>query len=290
MTDETESNTTEKARRQAWQERCTKLEALGVDPSSPMPTDEDGRLQVQAILKEYEIAIGNVIPVPPHWEGSPPINAINTLPALAEWLTDQWRSTTATEMGGDRYKVMAVEQAAKAVRNGIRLLASLGVEDRPAHPMPPETVADAKKQIDDLERWVRKKFKDGWQPPKPNQPNDALAVPAEPAKHRKRFDSLSNAEISQFLDKHPGAPISDVAKASGWSQGTVQQSEAWKNEMLRRDATKSPLKKTPIQLTDEIAANLGKRDNMDDVDAQLDYELDFRMLMERSLPEERGRL
>ena len=57
MTDE--SNPTDNAKQKAWRKRSTALEALGVDPFEPqMPTDEDRLAQVQAILKEYEVAIG----------------------------------------------------------------------------------------------------------------------------------------------------------------------------------------------------------------------------------------
>lgn len=112
---------TDDGNKQAWRRRSLQLESLGLDPYDPrFPADEERRLQVQAILKEYDVAIGKVIPVPPGWEGNPPLQAITHLADLDDWLKDQWNSTRATEMGGDSYKTAALEQAARAVRNGFR--------------------------------------------------------------------------------------------------------------------------------------------------------------------------
>ena len=124
----------ENNKQQAWRRRCSQLEVLGLDPFDPQPADEEHRLQVQAILKAYDVAIGMVIPVPPGWEGNPPLRAITNLADLANWLNDQWTSTMATEMGGETYKADALEQADRAVRNGFRALPALGVDDRPSDP------------------------------------------------------------------------------------------------------------------------------------------------------------
>src|SRR5262249_9136019 len=132
-------------KQQAWRQRCSQLEALGLDPYNPqVPTDEERCLQFQAILKEYEVAIGKVILVPLGWEGNPPLQAITNLADLAAWLNDQWTSTRATEMGGETYKAVAQEQADRALRNGYRVLAWLGMDERPERPFPAESLVVAK--------------------------------------------------------------------------------------------------------------------------------------------------
>jgi hypothetical protein len=78
----------------------------------------------------------------------------------------------------------------------------LGVEDGPERLLPAETLAVAKQQLDDLERWLRQKV-------------EGEASPATTVKQRKRAerpdDYEINIRINQYLDQHPGAPIRDVA-------------------------------------------------------------------------------
>jgi hypothetical protein len=255
---------TDEAKQQAWRRLCSQLEALGIDPYTPqVPADHPHHSQVQAILADYKVAIGEVVPVPPGWEGSPPLQAITGLADLAGWLNDQWISTLATEMGGEAYKTDALEQAARAVRNGYRVLAWLGMDDRPERPFPAETLAVAKQQFDALECWVKQMVKDGWTPPEPSQPEEAS--PDTTGKRRKRNDFPNkyqiNLLIDHFLSQHPDAPIRDVVMAVELSQGTVQQSEAWQREMARRKAAKEPNKRNARPLTRKMLQSIGRNDD-----------------------------
>jgi hypothetical protein len=255
---------TDDDRKEAWRRRCSQLVALGIDAYTPHVSPDDSRhLQVQAILDEYKVAIGDIVSVPPGWEGNPPIRTINTLPAFADWLIDQWTSTFATEMGGDAYKMNALQQTTRAVRNGFRVLAWLGVEDRPERPLPAETLAIAKQQFDDLERWVRNKVKDGWAPPKPSQPDEAGL--ATTGKRRRRAEIPDKYEINirlkQYLDKNPRATIREIAEVVDLSTGKVSQMDAWRREMARRKAAKEPAQRDARPLTDSMLAAMGREDD-----------------------------
>lgn len=274
---------TNEAKQQAWRRLCSQLEALGLDPYAPqMPPDESHHPQVQAILAEYKAAIGEIVPVPPSWEGHPPLRAMKTLADLAAWLNEQWNFTLSTEMGGEAYKADVLEQAVRAVRNGFRVLAWLGVEDRAERPLPAETLAVAKQQLDDLERWVRQKV-------------EGEAIPATTVKQQKRAerpdDYETNIRINQYLDQHPGAPIRDVAKAVDLSTGKVSKLDAWQREMDRRKVAKKPAKKDNRHLTRRMLACIGKKDNMDDVDARIDADdAAWRRIMEQADEKERAKL
>jgi len=174
-------------REQAWQAFCTRLETLGIDPYSPnLPPDDRRHAELQAAVSEYEIAIGKVIPVPPGWEGHPPDRPIQSLVGLIEWLEEEWGIVLAYEMGGGQVHTGLLDRSARTVRNAFRMLDWLGVEDRPGRPVPPETVAEAKKQIDELELWVRQRNKEGFQPSRrsesePATPHpDSSSAPADP--------------------------------------------------------------------------------------------------------------
>lgn len=278
-------------KQQAWQRRCSQLEALGIDPYDPQfPADEERRLQVKAILKEYDVAIGNVIPVPPGWEGNPPLRAITSLADLADWLNDQWTSTLATEMGGETYKADALEQAARVVRNGFRLLAWFGVDDRPERPLPAETLAIAKLQLDTLERWVRQKVKDGWIPLEPSQPEEAKVSNAKTGKRRKRTKFPDEYEVNllvhKYLSQNPGAPIRDVVEGVDLSQGKVQGTEAWQVEMARRKAAKPPPKIKERQLTRKMLAAIEQKDGPA-VRNVIKNDAIWRWLLETAQPSER---
>lgn len=150
----------------------------------------------------------------------------------------------------------------------------LGVEDRTERPLPVETLAVAKQQLDDLERWVRQKVEGGWTLQKSSQPEKAS--PATTVKRGKRpersDDYEANIFIKRFLDQNPKTPIRDVAKAVGLSTGKVSQMDAWRREMAQRKAAKKPTKKDARPLTPKMLACIGKKDNMDDVDARIDAE------------------
>ena len=247
---------------------------------------------MQAILKEYDVAIGKVIPVPPGWEGNPPLQAITHLADLDDWLKDQWNSTRATEMGGDSYKTAALEQAARAVRNGFRALKWLGMDERPERPLPADTLDLAKQQLDDLERWVHQKLKDGWTPPEPRQPDNAEVTPATTIKRRKRTEYPDeyevNVRINQYLAQHPSDSIRRVAEAVELSVGKVQQTDAWRREMARRRTTKKPAKKEARPLTRRMLASIGKEDNINDIDGRIDAEdAIWRRIMEEADDEKR---
>jgi hypothetical protein len=179
-------------------------------------------------------------------------------------------------MGGETYKADALEQADRAVRNGFRMLASLGVEERPERPTPAESLVVAKLQLDALERWVRQKAKGGWMPPEPSQPEAAKVSNAKIESRRKRADFPDQYEVNlhvhKYLSQNPAVGVRKVAKAVGFSIGTVQKTEAWRLTMGRRKAAKAPAKKDPMPLTLDMLACIGKEDDMDDVDARIDAE------------------
>jgi hypothetical protein len=287
---------TDNAKQKAWQRRCSQLEALGLDPYAPqVPTDDSRHPQVEAILTEYKVAIGEVVPVPPGWEGHRPLRPFHGLADLAAWLNEQRGMVGFTEMGGEAYKANALEEAARAVRNGFRVLTWLGVDEPPERPFPVETLAAAKQQLDDLERWVRQKVKDGWTSPKPSQPEEAS--PTTTVKRRKRDelpdDYEANILINRHLTQHPRAAIRDVAQAVGLSIGKVQQTNAWRHEMSRRNAAKPPPKVKERPLTKKMQASIPDRkvDNIEDIDARIDRrDALWRQTIEEASPGERGRL
>ncbi len=169
----------------------------------------------------------------------------------------------------------------------------LGVQHRPQRPLSAETLAVAKQQLDDLERWVRQKVEGGWTPPKPSQPQEAS--PATTGKRRKRSERPDeyelNIRIKQYLDQHPGAVIRDVAAAVDLSTGKVSKMDAWQREMAQRNAAKKPTKKDARPLTPEMLACIGKKDNMDDVDARIDAEdAVWRRIIEESDEQKRAEL
>jgi hypothetical protein len=287
---------TDDARQQAWRRFCAQLEALGVDPYSPqVPADDPRHPQVQALLTEYKIAAGEIIPVPPGWEGHPPLRPLSDLAGVADWLKDQWTFVLATEVGGDKYKASALEQATRAVRNAFRVLDWLKVEDRPERPLAADTVAVAKEQIDALERWVRRKLRDGWQPAE-QLPAPAVTASTGQAPQRRRRGEMPddyevNILVKRHLDQHPRDGIRQVAEAVGLSVGKVQQTDAWRREMGRRKAEKEPAKKTPRPLTQKMLAGIGQEDNIADIDARLDAEeAVWQRLLEQASPSERARL
>ena len=149
----------------SWRLYWDALEKLGVDPYSPTVPEDDPRFeQVQAAIAEYRARVSPQQSLPPGWEGCQPLDPIENLANVARWLQDQWRSVRSTEMGGEAYTSLALDQALRAVRNGFRLLEFLGLEHRPPRPLLATTLPDAKKQIDNLEHWVRQKEKQGWKP------------------------------------------------------------------------------------------------------------------------------
>ena len=285
---------TDDTKHKAWRRLCSQLEPLGIDPYAPQVTPDDSRHeQVQVALTEYKVAIGQVVPVPPGWEGHPPLRAMQALADLDAWLNEQWSFTLSTELGGEAYKADALEQAARAVRNGFRVLAWLGVEDRPERPLLAETLAVAKEQLDALERWVRQKVKEGWTPTKSSQPEDASPDPT--SKRRKRVKAPDDYEVNilikRYLDQHPKATIRDVAGEMDLSTGKVSEMDAWRREMARRKAAKRPAKKDSRPLTGEMLACIRKEDSMDDVDARIDAEeAVWRRLIEQADEQKRAEL
>jgi hypothetical protein len=282
---------TNDAKRQAWGRLCTQLEPLGIDPYAPqVPSDDPRYSQVQAALVEYKVAIGEVVPVPPLWEGCRPLRAITDLASLDDWLQEQWNSTLATEMGGERYKADAFAQATRAVRNGFRALAWLGVEDRPERPLPAETLQVAKQQLAALEGWVLQGVKDGWTPSKERHPPKGGINSATTQKRRNRSEFPDKYEINllvgRYLEQHPDAPIRDVVAAVSLSQGTVQQSEAWRHEMARRKAGKPPPKIKERPLTRAMLAARGQKDDTATKQVMQDQAI-WRWLLETAQPHER---
>jgi hypothetical protein len=285
-------------RTKAWPRRCSQLEALGVDTYAPqVPTDDSRYPQVQAILNEYKVAIGDIVPVPPGWEGNPPRQAMATLADLDAWLQDQWDFTLATEMGGERYHPDAMEQAARAVRNGYRMLALLGVENRPERPYPVESLAVAKLQLHSLETWVRRKVKNGWAPREASKPEVAVVSPAKTAKRPKPIDDHeANSRLKQYLDRTPmhKVRIKKAAEEVVLSTGKVDKLAEWRKHMDRKNAAKPAPKIKEIQMRRKIQdSNLEKKDrekddSMGDVDDRMDRrDAIWREIIEDAEPNEK---
>lgn len=126
----------------------------------------------------------------------------------------------------------------------------------PERPLPASTLDEAKQRIDELERWVRRKHKSGWTPSnKPTAPAKATAA----AKPSKRSDAIPDDEanilIRKFLEQHPKATARDVAEGVGIALGRVSKMAAWRAEIGRRKAVKSPPKKTAIPLTKKMTVS-----------------------------------
>ena len=98
---------------------------------------------------------------------------------LAEWLAFQWRLVKGWELAGDKAKPSTLKDASRAIRNAFRVLDWLGVDDRPERPLPADDLEAVKKQMDDLERWLRRKHKSGWTPPAKNKPTRNSATEAK---------------------------------------------------------------------------------------------------------------
>jgi hypothetical protein len=267
----------------AWRRYCRSLEKLGIDPYAPdVPADDPRHSQVAAIRDAYAIEIGLVIPVPPGWEGPGPLRAIRGLADLGDWLAQQWMSVLGAEIAGEHFRWQAREQAAQAVRNAFRVLDWLGVKDRPDRPPPPGTVTVAKQQIDELERWVRAKVREGWTPP----------TKAKPAGRRRRTrcslpdDDELNLQIKRHLREFPSATIRQLAKALDVSSGKISSMAAWHDEMTRRKAAKPPPRSRERPLTEEMLASIGVGD---DPSVKVERpEVIWRWLLENAKPEERA--
>jgi hypothetical protein len=67
--------------------------------------------------------------------------------------------------------------------------------------------------------------------------------------------------------------------------------DAWRREMARRKAAKTPTKKDARPLTGEMLACIGKEDNMNDVDARIDAEeATWRRIIEEAGEQQRAEL
>src|SRR5207244_3008765 len=100
-----------------WERFREALEALGVDPYSPaMPEDDPRFLKVQSVLAEYKTALSGREDYIPGWEGHSPLNPINTLDGLADWLSFEWKSVLFSEVGGTRYMPAALARASRTLR------------------------------------------------------------------------------------------------------------------------------------------------------------------------------
>jgi hypothetical protein len=254
---------TDNAKQEAWRGYCRKLEALGVDPYDPdIPADDPRHQQVTAIVTEYRSATSHKLALPPNWEGHEPIQPVDSLLALAEWLAFQYRLVKGWELAGDKGKPSALKDASRALHNAFRVLDWLGVEDRPERPLPADHLEAAKEQIDDLERWIRAKHKSGWAP----TPKKVTAkTPPTSPKHGKRSDAIPDDEanilVRKFLEQNPKASARDVAKAVGIALGRVSDLPAWRAEVGRRQAAKTPPKKTPMPLTKKMTESIKRGDD-----------------------------
>ncbi|MFO1044791.1 MAG: hypothetical protein U0941_23715 [Planctomycetaceae bacterium] len=254
---------TDDAKQAAWREYCRKLEAIGVDPYAPdVPNNDPRHEQVAAIVAEYDGSTTHKLALPPNWEGHEPTQPVDSLPDLAEWLAFQWSMVKGWELAGDDARPTAMADASRAIRNAFRVLEWLGVDDRPERPMPANDVETAKSQIDDLERWIRKKHKAGWKA----SPKPALAAPAKPSSAKKKLsdaipDDEANILIRKFLEQNPKATSREVASGVGIALGRVPQMAAWRAEVGRRKAAKPAPKKSAIPLTRKMTESIKRGDD-----------------------------
>jgi hypothetical protein len=164
----------------------------------------------------------------------------------------------------------------------------LGVDDRPERPLPTDSPDALKKQIDDLEKWVRDKHKSGWTP----TPKKVKPVSTATKKHPKRDeipdDYEANIRIKKYLDSHPKATIREVAEEVGLSTGKIAQLDAWKREMAGRKAAMPPPKKYERPLTDKMLAARGQKD--DPAAKIMQDEAIWQWLLEKAKPKEKADL
>jgi hypothetical protein len=281
---------TDDAKQEAWRGYCRKLEALSVDPYAPdLPADDPRHDEVAAIISEYKAATSPKLALPPNWEGHEPIQPVDTLLALAEWLAFQWRLVKGWELAGDKARPSALKDASRALRNAFRVLDWLGVEGRPERPLPTDNLEAAKKQLDDLERWIRDKHKSGWQPtPKMAKPAPAPTAKKHPKRGEIPDDYEANIRIKKYLESHPKATIRDVAAEVGLSTGKVAQLDAWKRAMAERKAAKPRPKKAERPLTDKMLAAKGQND--DPAAKVMQDEAIWQWLLETAKPKEKAEL
>jgi hypothetical protein len=275
---------------EAWRRLCSQLEPLKVDPYSPqVPSDDSRYPQVQAILNEYKVATGEIIPVPPGWEGNPPLRPITTLADLDDFLMDQWDSSLAIEMGGEQYHTSAMEQAARAVRNGYRVLALLGMDERPERPFPAETLAVAKLQLGSLETWVRRKVKDGWTPREASKPKVAVVSLAKTEKRPKPGnDHEANSRLKQYLERTRWPNIRDAAKEVGLSTGKVSGLAEWREHIARQKAAKPQPKIKTIQMRRQILLGRGQQDKA--IRKVMKADAIWNWLVNKAQPDQRAEL
>lgn len=279
---------TDDAKQAAWREYCRQLEAIGVDPYAPdLPADDPRQAQVVAIVTEHEAATTHTLALPPNWEGHDPIQPVDSLPNVAEWLAFQWRLVKGWELAGDKAKSTALEDAARTIRNAFRVLDWLGVDDRPERPLPTDNLEIAKKQIDALEQWIRDKHKSGWKPT-PKKVEQAQTPKKHPRREDIPDDDEANLLIKKFVQSHPKATIREVAAEVGLSVGKIAQLEAWKRVMAERKAAKPAPKKSERQLSDKQLAAIGQ--SADPAEKVMQDEAIWQWLIENAGPKEKAEL
>lgn len=258
----------DQAREQTWREYCNQLEPLGVDPYDPEIGPGDPRYpEVQTILMEYEAATGKVapLPLPPGWEGTPPLLQLRGLADVDEWLKDQWNSIIAEQMGGGNGSTMALDRASKTVRDAFRILQDLGLDELPERPAPPMSLDNAKAQVLALEHWVSGKIAQGWEPKEQAQVAAASSPTQKGSNRRQRGERPNNYDanilINKYLVQNPKATIVEVATVVNLSTGKVSGMDAWRKEMARRKAAIEPLKKTHRPLTRKMLETRGQTDD-----------------------------
>jgi hypothetical protein len=214
---------------------------------------------------------------------------MDSLAALAEWLAFQWQLVKGWELAGDKGRSSALKDASRALRNAFRVLDWLGVDDRPERPLPADAIETAKRQIDDLERWIRHKHKSGWKPtPKQAKPAPAPTAKKHPKRDEIPDDDEANLLIKKYLKNHPRPTIREVAEEIKLSTGKVSQLDAWKRHMAERKAAKPPPKKSERSLTDKMLAAKGKTD--DPAAKIMQDEAIWQWLLEKAKPNEKAEL
>ena len=239
---------TDDAQQAAWERYCKALEALGVDPYQPnLPPDDPHHEEVKLIVAEYRGI--KPVKVPNGWEGTRPASLASLGDVLA-WLKDEWNIVCAIEKGDEAKDAKA--RASRATRNAFRVLDWWDVPGRPSRPLPPATLADAKRQLTDLIDQIEKKHASGW------KPSPEKAKPTKPSKGKAEVipDDEADARAKQYLKKHPTAKTRELAKGIGIALGRVSKLPAWRAELGRRKAKKPPSSKHTIPLTKQMLASI----------------------------------
>jgi hypothetical protein len=166
---------------------------------------------------------------------------------VAGFLEHEWVIVKSHQMSDER---LAADRAARAVRNSVRALKSLGIEDLPPTYGPCVGLRDHKCRLQELLLWVREIVRDGWPPPRKGGAEPAVEPTCTTKADKRRhldYDALNAAlaEYSKNRDPNNRYPsIREAAAALGVATGTVRKLDVRKDLMERRNANRPAPRKS----------------------------------------------